>query len=182
MFKLHSMVLALGAAVLIAAAAPAVAQQDSVQFFQNVEVTPANPVHDAICFFCNVNVQGKVTGDIVVFFGNLNLKGDAQHDVVSFFGNIRAADNSSIDDDLLSVLGNVYLGQNVSIGRDITTAFSAVEQAPTVTVGGTRTSMPLWIIAAPLGILLLIILVIVREMRAYRRRLIARGYKFPPRA
>ena len=45
---------------LAVAAAPARADQDAVQFFRNIEVTPDAPVHDAVCFFCSVHVDGKV--------------------------------------------------------------------------------------------------------------------------
>jgi hypothetical protein len=89
------------------------AEQDAVQFFSNIDVPEDSTVHDAVCFFCSVNLDGKATGDIVVFFGNVHIASDAQHDVVNFFGNVTADENASIDHDLVSMFGNVRLGDNV---------------------------------------------------------------------
>ncbi len=91
--------------------------EDAVQFFRNINVTPDQPVKDAVCFFCSVRVEGNVNGDIVVFFGNVRLNGQAHHDVVNFFGSVPAADNSSIGGDLVSFFGYVRLGENVSVRR-----------------------------------------------------------------
>src|SRR5580692_4528701 len=93
------------AAALSAAAVQAHASQDAVQFFRTIEVTPDAPVHDAVCFFCDVNVDGQVMGDIVAFFGNITIHGEAHHDVVNFFGHITASDNSSIGEDAVSIFG-----------------------------------------------------------------------------
>ena len=174
--KLRIFVTFLLAAAALAAATPARAQNDSVQFFNDIHVTPESPLHDAVCFFCSVRVDGKVTGDVAVFFGDVHLAGDAQHDVVNFFGNIIAEDNSSIDEDLLSVFGTVHLGNHVTIGRDMTTAFGALDLAPTVTVGGKRVVEPIWIAFVPFVFLVLVIFVVFREITAARRRRIQRGY------
>ena len=69
------------------AATPALAENDEVQFGSDIRVGPDSTIHDAVCFFCSVDVQGKATGDIVVFFGSVHVSGDAQHDLVNFFGN-----------------------------------------------------------------------------------------------
>lgn len=164
------------AVAALAAATPARAQNDVTQYFKDIQVMPDSPVHDAVCFFCSVSVEGKATGDIAVFFGNVHLHGDAQHDVVDFFGSIQADDNSSIDDDLLSVFGSVQLGEHVTVGRDMTTAFGALDLAPTVTVGGNRVVEPFWIALVPFVFILLVIFVITREIRAARMRHKQRGY------
>jgi len=52
-------VLALAPAILAALAAfPAVARAnaDAVQFGEKIHATAANPVHDAVCFFCSVQI------------------------------------------------------------------------------------------------------------------------------
>ena len=170
----------LGAA-LVAAAAPARADQDAVQFFGNIDVTPDTPVHDAVCFFCNVNVQGKVDGDIVVFFGNIRLNGEAHHDVVSFFGNVTAASNSSIGGDLVSFFGSVRLADNVTVGKDLVTMFGAMHAANSVSVGKDRVSFSPWIFFGPFGVIFLIVVVVVHEVRAGRRRQFMPPYPLPPR-
>lgn len=170
----------LGAA-FAAASKPAHAEQDAVQFFSNIEVSPGSTVHDAVCFFCSVNIEGKATGDVVVFFGNTHIANDAQHDVVNFFGNVTADDNASIDHDLVSMFGSIRLGENVHVGQDLVAMFGTLHTGDGVSVSGDRVVQPAFIFFGPLIFLTLVVILIVREFRAYRRRLFLRGYQFPPR-
>jgi hypothetical protein len=170
----------LGAAFAFAAA-PARASNDAVQFGSNIHVTPDSTVHDAVCFFCSVNVEGKVTGNVVVFFGNVRIAGDAQHDVVDFFGEVRAEDDASIDNNLVSIFGSVRLGENVSVGKDLVAIFGSLRAPGSVTIGGNRVVEPGWVFFGPLIMVALVVILIVREYRSYRRRLLLRGYPFQPR-
>lgn len=167
---------ALLAAAFAFTSAPAHADQDAVHFFSDIHVTPDAPVSDAVCFFCNVRVDGKVTGDIVVFFGGVHLSGDAQHDVVNIFGSVRADNNASIEDDLVSIFGNVSLGENVTVGKDVVSIFGLFRAPASVSIGGDRTVMQGWILFVPLLIVLILIVAIVSKYRAYRRRLATSGY------
>lgn len=169
------------AAALAVGAAPARADEDAVQFFRNLSVTPDSPVHDAVCFFCGVNVEGKVDGDIVVFFGNIRIAGEAHQDVVDFFGNVTAAGNSSIGGDLVSLFGSVRLGENVRVGKDVVAIFGRVRTVGSSSVGGDRVTISPWIFFVPFLVILLVILVIVHEVQASRRRRFAQGYPMPPR-
>jgi hypothetical protein len=170
----------LGAAVMAAAAMPARAEDDAVEFFNNIVVTPDAPVKDAVCFFCSVHVDGKVDGDIVVFFGNVRLNGDAHHDVVNFFGNVTAADNATVGGDLVSFFGNVRLGENVSVGQDLTCIFGQIHGAGTAIVHGDRVAIPGIVLYLPVMAVFLVVFVLVHELRAYRRRQMMQGYPFPP--
>jgi hypothetical protein len=170
----------LGAA-FAGASTPARAEQDEVQFFSNIEVSPGSTVHDAVCFFCSANIEGKATGDVVVFFGNTHIANEAQHDVVNFFGHVTADDNASIDHDLVSMFGGIRLGENVHVGEDLVAMFGTLHTGDGVSVEGDRVVQPAWIFFGPLIFLVLVLIVIVRESRAYRRRLFLRGYQFPPR-
>jgi hypothetical protein len=169
------------AAAFLVTATPARADRDAVQFGTNINVAPDASVHDAVCFFCSVNVEGKVTGDVVVFFGNVHLSGDAQHDVVNFFGKVTAENGASIDKDLVSFFGMIRLGENVTIGKDMVAMFGSVHAPDAVTVGNDRVIQPGWILWIPLLFIALVVTVIVREYRAYHRRLVLRGYPFPPK-
>ena len=91
-------------------AAPARADHDAVQFFNDIHVTPDSPTHDAVCFFCSVHVDGYIKGDVVVL-GDVRLNGEPRHDVVNFFGSVTASDDSSIGGDLVSFFGSVRLGE-----------------------------------------------------------------------
>jgi hypothetical protein len=169
------------AAFALTAVTPVRADRDSVQFFRGINVTPDAPIADAVCFFCNVHVDGHVTGDIVVFFGNIRIDGQAHHDVVNFFGHITAADNSSIGDDAVSIFGGVQLGENTHIGQDLVCIFGSVHAPPSATVGGDRVGIPGLVLYAPLIVIFLLIWVIAHELRASRRRRwMASGYPFPP--
>jgi hypothetical protein len=173
-------VVLLGAS-LVAVSVPAHAADDAVQFFHNIDVTPDTPVHDAVCFFCNVRVSGKVTGDIVVFFGNVHIDGEAQHDVVNFFGNVTATDNSSIDHDLVSMMGAIRLGENVSVGEDMVCLFGSVHGPSSVHVSGDRVGIPGVVLFIPFVVLFLIVFAIVQAFRAHQRRRYMAGYPLPPR-
>jgi hypothetical protein len=154
---------------------------DAVQFGTDINVARNTSVQDAVCFFCSVHVEGEVTGDVVVFFGTVHLAGEARHDVVNIFGSIKAADNTSIGDDLVSIFGSVRLGENVSVGKDLVAIFGSLHAASTVSVGGDRVVQPSWIFWGPLVFFIVVLVVLVRELRAYRRRRLLRGYPFPPR-
>jgi len=163
------------------ASARARAEQDAVQFFSDIEVAPDSTVHDAVCFFCSVNIEGKATGDVVVFFGNTHIASDAQHDVVNFFGRVTADDNATIDHDLVSIFGRVRLGKDVHVGEDLVAIFGTLRSGEGVTVEGDRVVQPAIFFFAPFFFLVAILILVIREFRAHRRRLFLRGYVYPPR-
>jgi len=173
--------LSLLAAALGTVATPAFADKDNVQFGNTIRVGPDETIHDAICFFCSVEDRGTVEGDIVVFFGNVRIDGKANHDVVNFFGNVTAAEGSSIGNDLVKFFGSVRLGDNVTVGKDIVCMFGDFRAGENVTNGGNRVVQPAWIFWTPMLVFFLIVVVVVHEIRAHRRRrLYMAGYPFPP--
>jgi hypothetical protein len=173
--------LCLFATALVAAPACARAEDDAVQFFNNINVTPDAPVQDAVCFFCSVHVDGKVNGDIVVFFGNVRLSGQAQGDIVTFFGNVNAASDSSVNGDLVTFFGPVELGENVKVGGDLVTIFGPSHTASSVAIGGDHVGLSPWIFFGPLGVIFLIVYIIVHEIRSRRMRMAGMPpYPMPP--
>lgn len=179
--QMRSLALCLLGAALAAAAVPAHADQDVVEFFNNINVTPDSPVKDAVCFFCNVRVDGNVNGDLVVFFGNVRLNGMAHHDLVSFFGSVSVADNSAIGGDLVSFFGSVRLGENVSVRKDVVAMFGVVHAPSSVSIGHNRVMFSPWIFFGPLLVIFLVIFLIVHEVRVHRMRQYAQQHPFPPR-
>ncbi len=171
----------LGAA-FAAAATPAYADRDAVHFFSDIKVAPDATVHDAVCFFCSVHDEGEVEGDIVVFFGSVHIAGKADHDVVNFFGNVSADDNAQIGQDLVSFFGEIRLGQNVSVGKDMVSMFGFVRSPESVSVGHDRVTMPFIIVLAPLILIGLVVIFVVYQVRAHRRRQFLSAYNFPPGA
>jgi hypothetical protein len=166
----------LGIALLVLLAAmlakPALAAQDIVEFGSTIDVSQKDSIHDAVCFFCSVNVEGTVNGDIVVFFGNVRIDGKAKHDVVNFFGDVTAGDDTSIGHDLVNFFGGVRLGQNVTVGQDIVVMFGSLRAAQPASfmIGGSRVVEPAWLFWGPFLALGLGISFLVHEFRAYRRR------------
>jgi len=175
------LVICLLGAALAGFSTPARADGDVVRFGANIHVGPDAEAQDVVCFFCSLNIEGKVTGDAVAVFGSIRITGDVQHDAVDLFGTVTAEKNSSVDNDLVSVLGAVRLGENVTIGQDLWALFGSLEAADSATIGNDRIVKPAWMVLGPLGILFLIVFVIVREYKAYMKRLKKRGYKFPPK-
>lgn len=173
--------LCLFSAALAVAAVPACAENDAVQFFNNIEVTPDAPVNDAVCFFCNVDAHGDVRGDIVVFFGNVRIDGQAHQDVVNFFGNVTAADNSAIGGDLVSFFGSVRLGENVRVNQDMVAMFGTVHSPASVSVGQDHVIFSPWIFFGPLLMIFFVFFVILHEVRTRRERRFMQAYPLPPR-
>lgn len=160
----------LAACALLLSAAPAHATKDAVQFGSDIEVGPQEAIHDAVCFFCNVNVRGVVNGDIVVFFGNVHVSGQANHDVVNFFGDVTADDKTSIGHDLVNFFGGVHLGQNVTVGQDTVVMFGGLRAPDSASIGGSRVVEPGWIFWAPFIGLCLGIYFLIHSIRDNRRR------------
>jgi hypothetical protein len=169
--------LSLALAVLVR---PAHANRDAVQFGSTIHVARDATVHDAVCFFCSVEAEGTVEGDIVVFFGDVHIATAANHDVVNFFGEITVDDNARIGNDMVAMFGSIRLGEDVSIGKDLVAMFGGIRAPESVTVGGNRVIQPGWVFWGPLLVFAVVIIVVVREFRHQRRRQYLR-YPYPPR-
>jgi hypothetical protein len=180
--KLRSVLIALLLAFFVyGSARQACAEGDVVRFGQRIHVAENDVAGDVVCFFCSVQVDGRVNGDVVAFFGNVHVKGQAQHDLVDFFGRIHVEKDALVGEDLVSVLGSVQIGENASVGQDLVALFGFLNVAESAVVGGDRVILSGWLIGIPLLIVALIVFVLVREYRTYRRRLAVQGYPFPPR-
>jgi len=161
-------------------AIPAYASKDEVQFGTAIHVPRDASIHDAVCFFCDVDADGTVEGDIVVFFGDVHIGSSANHDVVNFFGTVKADDNARIGNSLVSMFGSLQLGEDVSVSKDLVAMFGGVRIADSVSVGGDRVIEPAWLFWTPLLFIGLVVVVVVREIRNHRRRAFMR-YPVPPR-
>ena len=170
------------AVALLVPAIPARAEKDAVQFGSDINVAEGQSIHDAVCFFCSVRAKGDIDHDVVVFFGNVHIAHQSKHDVVVFFGSVRADDDAAIGHDLVNFFGSTHLGDNVSVGGDVVAMFGSLHTADSVTIAGSRVFQPIWIFVVPLVLLGLIVSLIVREVRASRRRhyFAAYGYPQPP--
>ena len=164
------------AGVLGWVAAPARAAQDMVQFGSTIHVQKASVIHDAVCFFCSVDVDGAVNGDTVVFFGDARINGEAKRDVVVFFGDVKAGNNASIGQNVVNFFGGVKLGENTSIGHDTVVMFGSLEAADSVNFGGNRVVQPGAVFWVPFLAIVFGIYFLVHEVRRSRMRRMMRGY------
>jgi predicted acyltransferase (DUF342 family) len=178
--KRRLLYLCLLSAALGALTLPAHASKDEVQFGSAIHVPRDASIHDAVCFFCDVDADGVVEGDIVVFFGDVHVGNAANHDVVNFFGNIKADDNAHIGQNVVSMFGSVRLGEDVAIGKDLVAMFGSIRASDSVSVGGDRVVEPAWLFWGPLMVIALVVILVVREVRNHRRRVFMR-YPIPPR-
>jgi hypothetical protein len=179
MFK-RSLAACLLVAAFSAAAVPARANDDTVHIGSNIEVAPDATVRDAVCIFCSVNVEGKVNGDVVVLFGSIHIAGIANRDVVNLFGGVRADDGASIGRDLVNLFGSVRLGENVTVGHDMVALFSSAHVARSAIVIHDRVVQPGLVFDVPLILMIVVLVLVTREYRAYRRRQFYLNYPFPP--
>jgi hypothetical protein len=167
---------ALLALAFVVLSTPARAAQDVVHFGSSIDVGANEEIHDAVCFFCSVNVQGTVNGNIVSFFGSVRISGHAEHDVVDFFGDVKVSDDSSIGHDLVNFFGSVWLGENASVDRDAVVMFGSMHSAPSASFGGNRVVEPGWIFWGPFLLIFAGIYFVVHEIQGYRRRRFLRMY------
>jgi len=115
------------------------------------------------------------------FSETIHIAGKANHDVVNFFGEVSADDDAQIGNDLVSFFGLIHLGENVSVGRDMVAMFGMVHAPESVIVGRDRVAIPGVVLFFPLILLGLVVILIVSQVRAYRRRQYVHYYPFRPR-
>ena len=160
----------------LALAVPAYATGDVVHFGSSIHVGKEDSIHDAVCFFCSVTVDGTARGDVVVFFGDVKVNGHTEKDVVNFFGQVRAGDEASIGHDLVNMFGGVKLGENVRVGQDAVVLFGRLQAATTASVGGDQVIEPAILFWGPCLLVFFLIWALVYQVRASRRRRLLRGY------
>jgi hypothetical protein len=179
--KLRVLVFCLLIATVALAPMRAHANDDAVQFGSDITASADHPVHDAVCFFCDVRADGQVTGDIVVFFGDVHINGTAHRDVVNFFGRTQLDDGAIIGRDLVNFFGSVRAGQNAQVGRSLVISFGSLHAPGSFSIGQDKFIMPGFLLLIPFLFFALIITVVVRAIRAWqwRRRMYA-GYPGPP--
>lgn len=157
-------------------ATPARAAEDIVHFGNSIEIGPNQRVHDAVCFFCDVNVHGAAGHDIVVFFGSVHVDGHADHDVVDFFGNVRLEDGASIRHDMVNFFGSSWLGENASVGQDAVVMFGSLHEAGSASIGKNQVVQPGILFWGPFLVIIGVVILIVREARRSRHMRMLRGY------
>jgi hypothetical protein len=73
---------------------------------QDIYIAAGQQVHNVVCVFCSVQVEGNLSGHAVVLFGNLSVIGQVQHSATIVGG------NTVIDSQALIGGRTVVLGGN----------------------------------------------------------------------
>ena len=121
--------------------------RDQVQFGNNIVVREGEEAHDAVCFFCSIEIDGTLRGDAVAFLGNIRVRGHAERDAVAFLGNISVGDNASIERDVVVFAGNLHVGDGGTIGNDRVVFPAILFALPLLVLGGIL-ALIIWAIRA----------------------------------
>jgi hypothetical protein len=114
-----SLIRFLGLLLLIAPAATAQSQGNRVYLGQDIFVASGQQIHNAVCIFCSVQVEGDLTGRALVLFGSLNVTGRVERGATVVWGN-------AVVDSQARVGGNaVVLGGNAVYEADDSISGSA---------------------------------------------------------
>jgi hypothetical protein len=178
--RLRLLSLCLCAAAFLCLAAPARAEDDSVEFFSDVHIAPGKPVQNAVCFFCSIDVESKVNGNLVTFFSDVHVGSDVHRNMVNFFSSVTARPNVSIRQNAVNFFSDVQLKDGVHVGENVVAMFGVTEISPAATVSGNRVLFPFWLFGGPMMLLGPMIYYIMRELKYRRYRDWLRQQPLPP--
>jgi hypothetical protein len=82
---------------------------------QDIFIAVGQQVHNAICVFCSVQVEGNVTGHAVVVFGNLSVSGWVRHSATIVGGNAVIDSQALIGGNAVVLGGNAVYETDYSI-------------------------------------------------------------------
>ncbi|HMH13815.1 MAG TPA: hypothetical protein VK578_11975 [Edaphobacter sp.] len=105
----------LGLTILLASAAHAQARGNRVYFGQDIFVAAGQQVHNAVCIFCSVQVEGDLTGRALVLFGNLNVTGRVERSASVIGGNAVVDSQARIGGNTIVLGGNAVYETDDSI-------------------------------------------------------------------
>jgi NDP-sugar pyrophosphorylase family protein len=104
------------ALLLFLSSAAARAQGGSRTYFnQDIFIAQGQQVHNAICIFCSVQVEGDLTGNVFVLFGNLNVTGRVDGRTTVIGGNAVIDSQARLGGNALIVGGNAVYEVDESI-------------------------------------------------------------------
>jgi hypothetical protein len=101
--------------LLLVSAAHAQARGNRVYVGQDIFVASGQQVHNAVCVFCSVQVEGDLTGRALVLFGNLNVIGRVDRNATVIGGNAVVDSQARIGGNAVVLGGNVVYETDDSI-------------------------------------------------------------------
>ncbi len=91
------------------------AQGNRVYFGQDIFVASGQQIHNAICVFCSVQVEGDLTGRVLVLFGSLNVTGRVERGATVVWGNAVVDSQARIGGNTVVLGGNAVYETDESI-------------------------------------------------------------------
>jgi hypothetical protein len=134
------------ALLLLFGATGARAQGGSRTYFnQDIYIAQGQQVHHAVCFFCSVQVEGQLSGDIFVLFGNLNVSGRVDGPATIIGGNAVVDSQARLGGNLTVIGGNAVYETDESIAGNAWVIGGHLSP-----VGGHRSQAPRRLFFSPL--------------------------------
>ena len=84
-------------------------------FHEDIFVAQGQQIHNAVCLFCSVQVEGDLTGHVFVLFGSLNLTGQVNGGAMVIGGNAVIDSQARLGGNALVVGGNAVYETDESI-------------------------------------------------------------------
>ena len=82
--------------LLLAPSLPVVGSPNVVHFGHNILLPMEQRFHNASCFLCSADVEGRTTGSVRIFAGNVFLSGAVAGNVLVFGGNVTLAGGAKV--------------------------------------------------------------------------------------
>lgn len=142
--------------LLITAGALGQAPGNRTYVGQDIFVAAGQQVHNAVCLFCSVQVEGDLTGHVFVLFGNLNVSGQVRRSATVIWGNAVVDSQARIGGDTTVLVGNAVYETDESLSGSVYVLGGHLSHVPSTSgPGAHRMSV------GPLFFLLLAVLVLV---------------------
>jgi hypothetical protein len=101
--------------LLLAASALGQAPGNRSYFGEDIYIASGQQVHNAVCVFCSVQVEGDVTGRVFVLFGSANVSGEVRGGAMVIGGNAVVDSQARIGGDTVVLGGNAVYETDESL-------------------------------------------------------------------
>lgn len=101
--------------VALPGASHAQTHHNRTYFNQDIFVAQGQEVHNAICVFCSVQVEGDLSGRVLVLFGSLNVSGRIEGSAMVIGGNAVLDSQARLGGNAIVVGGNAVYETDESI-------------------------------------------------------------------
>ena len=82
---------------------------------QDIFIAAGQQVHNAVCVFCSVQVEGDVTGHVIVLFGSANVTGEVRGSTTVIGGNAVVDSQARVGGDTVVLGGNAVYETDESL-------------------------------------------------------------------